>query len=101
MTTINSNQFREICNAVWHSRAAVLKGCGDLSGETALMRAVFWRLRKVGLRYTGENFGSLPPTHAYQLVVGRMLEASGRPAFDSALILKELVERYQDEVAAS
>jgi len=38
-----------------------------------------------------------PPLDAYQLVVGRMLELSGRPAFDSAPIMTDLVTRYQKE----
>src|SRR6266568_2256030 len=38
---------------------------------------------------------------AKELMVGRMLEANGRPAFDCAPILKELVEHYQNEVGNS
>jgi hypothetical protein len=103
MTTINSEQFGEICNAVWRDRAAVLRGQGSLSGEATLLRAVFWRLCKAGIRTKGDagNDGAQPAILAYQLVVGRMLEASGRPAFDSAPILKELVERYQGEARSS
>jgi hypothetical protein len=103
MTTINSQQFGELCEAVWRDRAAVLKGRGSLTGEATLVRAVFWRLCKAGLKTKGlgGNDGSIPTILAYQLVVGRMLEASGRPAFDSAAILKELVERYQGEVRTS
>lgn len=100
MTTINSDQFGEICNAVWRDRAAILRGCGGLSGEAALVRAVFWRLCKAGVRSTGcaESYGSKPTILTYQLVVGRMLEVNARPAFDSGPILKELVARYQNEV---
>jgi hypothetical protein len=100
MTTINSGQFREICNGVWRDRAAVLTGRGLLSGEATLVRAVFWRLCKAGVKPTGsaENYGSKPTILAYQLVVGRMLEVNARPPFDGAPILKELVERYQNEV---
>lgn len=102
MTTINSEQFGEICNAVWRERAAVLRGRGSLSGEATLVRAVFWRLCKAGLKTKGcaENDGSKPAILAYQLVVDRMLAANGRPAFNSAPILKELVERYQVEVGS-
>ena len=100
MTTINSEQFGEICNTVWRDRAAVLRGCGILSGEATLVRAVFWRLCKAGLKTKGcaENDSSKPAILAYQLLVGRMLEASGRPAFSSEPILKELLDRYQGEV---
>lgn len=100
MTTINSERFGEICNAVWLDRAAILRGSGSLSGEATLVRAVFWRLCKAGLKSKGciENDGSTPAILAYQSVVNRMLETSGRPAFNSAPILDELVDRYQSEI---
>jgi hypothetical protein len=58
------------------------------------VRAVFWRLCRAGIKPKGcaESDGSKPQILAYQLVVGRMLELHGRPAFDSAPIPKELVE---------
>jgi hypothetical protein len=103
MTTINSEQFGEICNAVWRDRAAVLRGRGSLSGEATLVRAVFWRLCKAGIKTNGsaENDSSTDAILAYQLVLGRMLKLNGRPAFDSAPILKDLLERYTDEVGRS
>jgi hypothetical protein len=103
MTTINSEQFGEICNAVWRDRAAVLRGQGSLSGEATLLRAVFWRLCKAGIKTKGsaEHDGSRPASLAYQLMVGRILEVNGRPPFDCAPILKELLERYQSEVVIS
>jgi len=99
MKTINSEQFGELCNAVWRDRATVLSGRGSLSGEATLVRAVFWRLCKAGLKTKGgaENDNSRTENLAYQLVVSRMLEVNGRPAFDSAPILKELLDRYQVE----
>jgi hypothetical protein len=103
MTTINSEQFGEICNAVWRDRAAILIGRGSLSGEATLVRAVFWRLCKVGLKTRGpaENDSAKPEIVAYQSGVRRILEANARPAFDSAPILGELVNRYQTEVGSS
>jgi hypothetical protein len=103
MTTINSEQFGEICNGVWRERAAILRGSGTLSGEATLVRAVFWRLCKAGIKTKGcaEHDGSKPAILAYQIVVDRMLQANGRPAFDAAAILKELVARYTDEVGSS
>jgi len=100
MSTINSEQFGEICNAVWRDRAPILRGRGSLSGEATLVRAVFWRLCKAGVKSKGcaDNDGSKSAIIAYQFVVGRMLKANSRPAFDSGPILKELVERYQGEV---
>src|SRR5438105_15482268 len=103
MTTIDANQFREICDRVWSERAAVLRGRGSLSGEATLVRAVFWRLCKAGVSTKGsaDNDVSKPAILAYELVVGRILKASGRPAFDGAPILKELTRRYQNEVGRS
>jgi len=103
MTTINSEQFGEICNAVWRDRAAILRGRGILSGEATLVRAVFWRLCKAGVKTKGcaENDSSKAAILGYQSVVGRMLEANGRPAFDSGPILNELVERYTNEAAST
>jgi hypothetical protein len=103
MTTINSEQFGEICNGVWRDRAVVTRGRGLLSGEAALVRAVFWRLCKAGVKPDGyaESHGSKPTILAYQSVVVRMLEVNARPAFDGAPILRELVERYQNEIGHS
>jgi hypothetical protein len=103
MTTINSEQFAEICDAVWRDRASVLRGRGSLSGEATLVRAVFWRLCKAGVKTRGgaEDDSSKPTMNAYQLVVGRMLKANGRPAFDAALILKELTDRYMNEIGST
>lgn len=103
MITINSEQFGEICNGVWRDRAAVLRGRGLLSGEAALLRAVFWRLCKSGVKPAGnaEDYGSKPTILSYQLVLGSMLELNARPIFDAAPILKELVENYQNETGLS
>ena len=103
MTTVNSRQFGDICNAVWRERAPILRGRGSLSGEASLVRAVFWRLCKAGVNSTGcaESFSSQPTILGYQSVVGRMLELNAQPAFDGVTVLQELVERYQNEVASS
>lgn len=100
MSTMNSEQFGEVCDGVWRDREAILRGQGSLSGEATLVRAVFWRLCKAGIKTKGcaDSDSSKPPLDAYQLVVGRMLELSGRPAFDSAPIMTDLVTRYQNEV---
>src|SRR2546423_4063923 len=101
MTTINSEQFGEICNAVWRGRSAVLTGRGRLSGEATLVRAVFWRLCNAGINTKGcaETDSSIPALLAYQSVVNQMLKASSRPSFDSAPILDALINRYQTEAA--
>ncbi|HEX8140044.1 MAG TPA: hypothetical protein VF544_20955 [Pyrinomonadaceae bacterium] len=48
MSRISAETFEQICDGVWRDRAAVLCRCGTASGEDALMRAVYWRIRKVG-----------------------------------------------------
>jgi len=100
ITTINLEQFEKICDRVWNDRAAVVSGRGRLSGEATLVRAVFWRLCKAGIKTNdwAEPDDSKPVILAYQLMVGSMLEVNARPPFDCAPILKELIERYQNEV---
>ena len=99
MTTINSEQFEKICDFVWNDRASILRGSGNLSGEATLLRAVFWRLCKAGIKTKGcaDTDSSKPAIEDYELILGRMLKTNARPAFDSAPILKELVDRYQRE----
>ncbi len=98
---ISAEQFEAICSDVWRDRTAVVYGRGFLSGEAALMRAVYWRLCKVGVRPSGsaENYNSMQGILAYQLGIGCLLELNARPSFDSAPLLSALVERYQNEVA--
>lgn len=99
MSTIDAKQFQDICDWVWNDRASILRGSGQLSGEATLMRAVFWRLCKAGIKTKGcaDNDGSKPALIAYQLIVSRMLELSGRPAFDGGPMMTDLVARYQTE----
>lgn len=97
MSTINVKQFEEICDRAWRDRVAVLRSSGELSGEAALVRAVFWRLRKAGINTKGsaDPIASASPLLAYQLIVLQILKTSSRPAFDPAPILSALIERYQ------
>jgi hypothetical protein len=99
MSTINAKQFEEICDRVWTDRASLLRGSGSLSGEAALVRAVFWRLCKAGIKTKGcaDNNGSTPALLAYQLMVVQMLKAGSRPAFDGTSTLSALINRYQNE----
>jgi hypothetical protein len=101
LKTISSKEFGEMCDGVWSDRAAVLRDRGVLSGDAALVRAVFWRLCKAGVKADtdAENYDTKPTILAYQLVVSRMLEVNARPAFDGAQILRELVKRYQAEIS--
>jgi len=70
-----------------------------LSGEATLVRAVFWRLCKVGIKTKGcaDVNGSTPALPAYQSIVTKMLKESSRPVFDSAPILNALIDRYQND----
>ena len=76
MSTVNPENLRQICNDVWRDRADVLADCGGgLNGENALIRAVYWRLRKAGDE-PGERIADAP-------------------------LLKELVRQYRDETGQS
>jgi hypothetical protein len=98
--TINSKQFQEICNAVWSDRAILLRGRGFLSGEAALMRAVYWRLSSAGIKpiRSAENYGSPRTAASYELGVSCLLEVHGRPRFTGTQHLNDLVQRYKSEL---
>ena len=100
VTSIDSKQFRDICDGVWRDRGTLVRGRGFLSGEAALIRAVYWRLRKTGVRPTvsAENYLSPQTISAYHLGVSCLLELSAHPHFDGVPFLKELVARYQNEI---
>jgi hypothetical protein len=103
LLTINSEQFEEICNGVWRDRAMLLSGRGFLSGEAALMRAVYWRLSKAGIKpiLSAENYGSSRTASSYELEVSCMLEVHGRPRFNATQYLNVLVQRYNNELRES
>ena len=98
--TINSEQFQEICNGVWRDRAMVLKGRGFLSGEAALMRAVYWRLFRAGIIpiLSAENYGFPHTASSYELGVSCLLEVHGRPRFNGTQYIHDLVQRYKNEL---
>jgi hypothetical protein len=97
MTTINSERFAEICSKVWLDRSAVLTGRGLLSGEGALVRAVYWRLRNLAAlpANSTENYGSPQTVSAYQMGLGRLLEINGHPNFNCSRFIEELLHRYE------
>ena len=99
MSNISAKQFGEICDRVWSDRVSVLRGRGKLSGDAALVRAVYWRLRKAGINTKGspDTSGSTPALFAYQLAVLQILKTSSRPAFDGTHILSALMDRYQNQ----
>jgi hypothetical protein len=98
-STINVTQFEEICGRVWSDRASLLRGKGKLGGQAMLVRAVFWRLCKAGIKTKGcvDTEGSTSALLAYQLMVVQMLKTSSLPPFDGASMLDALIDRYQKE----
>lgn len=74
MSTISAEKFGQICDEVWRDRAGILSRRGILNQEDALVRAVYWRIRKAG----GEP--------------GRYIESY-------STLLDELVRRCRDEAA--
>ncbi|PYS51626.1 MAG: hypothetical protein DMF68_03825 [Acidobacteria bacterium] len=72
MSTISAAKFEQICDGVWNDRATILFRRGALSGEDALVQALYWRLRKVG-----DN-----PDESLN---------------DHAPLLEKLIEQYRDE----
>ena len=99
ITTIKQERFAEICSKVWLDRTSVLTGRGLLSGEEALVRAVYWRLRNLAAlpAKSTENYGSPQTVSDYRMGVGRLLEINGHPNFDCSLFIDELLHRYEHE----
>lgn len=60
MNVITSEQLRKICDGVWRDRASILGRRGNLSGEDALVGAMYWRLCKAG-RMPGESIADCAP----------------------------------------
>ena len=77
----------------------MLNGRGSLSGEVALVRAVYWRLRNLAAlpANTIENYGSPQTVSAYQKGMDRLLEINGHPNFDCSQFIDELLHRYEHE----
>jgi len=101
--SIDARTFGEICNDVWRDREAIVFRRGIVTGEAALVRAVYWRLCKAGGKpgRSMDDCDAVRSSLTYQLVVGSMLELCARPRFDGAPILNELVHRYRQELAES
>ena len=99
MATITCDQFQDICSGVWSDRTAVLAGRGFLTGEAALIRAVYWRLCKDGVFRTSalDNYASAQSVLTYEVVVSCVLEMNAKPHFDGTPYLEDLRNRYQLE----
>ena len=76
MSVMNPERVQQVCDEVWRDRDAILADRGVLSGEDALVRAVYWRLCKTG-------------------------DGPAQSSDDYAPFLKELVRKYRDEAAGS
>ena len=102
MSKINLEGFKQICDSVWRDRGALLFWRGPLSGEDALMRAVYWRLCKEGFVQdkSAADCHQDPALPTYQLVLNTMLKQSAQMPHDCASSLNELVLRYRDEAGA-
>jgi hypothetical protein len=98
---MNSEKLGEICNGVWRDRAGLLAGRGVLSGEAALLRAVYWRLCKAGVKPNVESYRPGHTAFTHQFVVDCLMEPNSDPHFDGAPLLTELVQRYHDEARHS
>jgi len=70
------DKYRQVCAEVWRDRVNILTGCGDLSGEDVLVRAVYWRLCKTGDEPQYQSLADIPS-------------------------LKELLRQYRDETGQS
>jgi hypothetical protein len=94
-----SERFKRICDGVWRDRDAVLSGRGSLSGEAALVRAVYWRLCNAWGEPNGMADGSFTGDTllTYERRVSIMLTQHTGPHFDGAHFLNELVRQYRDE----
>jgi hypothetical protein len=97
--TITAEQFQGICDGVWRDRFSVMQRRGCLSEEAALMRAVYWRLSKIGIASGSGNQGSQSGASSYRIGVGCLLELHARPRFDGVGILNDLLQRYKEEVS--
>jgi hypothetical protein len=102
MSAINSEMFNEICEGVWKNRASILAGRGNCSGEVALLRAVYWRLCKVGGEsgQVGDDCDAAHMLPAYQKLIARTISGHASPRFDGAPLLDKLLQRYREDEAA-
>jgi hypothetical protein len=96
---VASDKFRRVCDQVWRDREAILIRRGCLTGEAALMRAVYWRLCKTwgGLGTCDEGSYAEQTLFTYQRLVSIMLTQRVGPHFDGSPLLNDLVRQYREE----
>jgi hypothetical protein len=101
---VASDKFKRVCDQVWRDREAILTRRGCLTGEAALMRAVYWRLCKAwgGVSTCGEDGSQAGQTlFNYQRLVSIMLTQNVGPYYDGSALLNELVRQYREEAVHS
>ncbi len=60
INALTLEKMRRICDGVWRDRALILERRGAMSGEDALVGAMYWRLCKAG-RKPGESLADCAP----------------------------------------
>ncbi|MBD0372868.1 MAG: hypothetical protein ICV60_18635 [Pyrinomonadaceae bacterium] len=96
---VASDKFRRVCDQVWRDREALLTRRGCLTGEAALMRAVYWRLCNAwgGVSACGDGSHAGQTLFIYQRLVNILLTQNVGPHYDGSALLNELVRRYREE----
>ncbi len=103
-TVVASDKFKRVCGQVWRDREAILTRRGGLTGEAALMRAVYWRLCKTWgeVGACGDDAPQERQTvFTYQRLVSIMLTQNVGPHYDGLPLLNELVRQYREEAVHS
>lgn len=100
---VASDKFKRVCAHVWRDREAILTRRGGLTGEAALMRAVYWRLCKAwgGVSTCEDGSHAGQTLFTYQRLVSIMLTQNVGPHYDGLPLLNELVRQYREEAVHS
>lgn len=99
MNRLASEKFTRVCGGVWNDRDTILSRRGCLSGEAALMRAVYWRLCKSW----GGSFPAMDGADnghvllKYERLVCILLTRHVGTHYDGSTLLSELVRQYRKE----
>jgi hypothetical protein len=99
MNQLASEKFTRVCDGVWTSRDAILSCRGSLSGEAALMRAVYWRLCKAwgGAFPAADGADKGHMLLEYQRLVCILLTKHVGTHYDGSPLLNDLVRQYREE----
>ena len=100
---VASDKFKRVCDQVWRDREAILTGRGCLTGEAALMRAVYWRLCKAwgGVSTCEDGSHAGQTLFTYQRLVSILLTQNAGPHYDGLPLLNKLVRQYREEAVNS